>query len=286
MAMPPAENRYPSYAEAREAADAIAARHAEAPRVAIVLGSGLDAAAARVEAPDTISYADIPYFPQSTVAGHAGELVLGQIGSVPVALLRGRAHVYEGNTPQQAVLSLRTLRLLGAEIAVLTNAAGGLDPSLRAGDLMLLRDHIGLPTLAGNNPLVGPNEERFGPRFPAMTEPYDAALCALAQRVAAARGVDLREGTYLMASGPSYETPAELRFMRLIGGDAVGMSTVPETIAARHMGMRVLAISCITNSAAGEQPEAIEQDHAMVLKTAQEASERLATVIVGVLEQL
>lgn len=284
--MSPSESRYPAYEEARQAADSIASRHAESLRVAIVLGSGLDAVAARIESPTTISYADIPYFPQPTVQGHSGELVLGKIGSVPVAVLRGRAHIYEGNTPQQAVLPLRTLRLLGAEIAVLTNAAGGLDPSYRAGDLMLLRDHIGLPTLVGNNPLFGPNDERFGPRFPAMTAAYDGELAALARRVAEARGIGLREGIYLMASGPSYETPAELRFMRMIGGDAVGMSTVPETIAARHMGMRVLAVSCITNSAAADSPEDIEQDHAMVLKTAQEASERLAEIIAGVLEQL
>ena len=284
--MPPSEGSSPGYDEARQAADSIAARHAESPRVAIVLGSGLDAVATRITTPVTISYSEIPHFPQSTVQGHAGELVLGRIGTVPVAVLRGRAHIYEGNTPQQSVLSLRALRLLGAEIVVLTNAAGGLDPSLRAGDLMVLRDHIGLPTLVGNNPLFGPNDERFGPRFPAMTEAYDAALRALAQHVAQERGVALREGIYLMASGPSYETPAELRFMRMIGGDAVGMSTVPETIAARHMGMRVLAISCITNSAAGDTPEAIEQDHALVLKTAQEASERLADVIAGVIEQL
>jgi purine-nucleoside phosphorylase len=284
--MSPSESRYPVYAEARQAADSIAERHAGTPRVAIVLGSGLDAVAARIEAPNTISYADIRHFPQPTVQGHSGELVLGRIKGVPVAVLRGRAHIYEGNSPQQAVLPLRALRLLGAEIAVLTNAAGGLDPSLRAGDLMLLRDHIGLPTLVGNNPLFGPNDERFGPRFPAMTEAYDVELRVLAQRVAEERGIELREGTYLMASGPSYETPAELRFMRMIGGDAVGMSTVPETIAARHMGMRVLGISCITNSAAADTPEDIEQDHAMVLKTAQEASERLAEIIAGVLEQL
>lgn len=283
--MTSSENKQPAYEEARQAADSIAGRYAESPRVAIVLGSGLDAVAARIASPYTISYADIPHFPQPTVQGHSAELVLGQIGGVEVAVLRGRAHIYEGNTPQQAVLPLRTLRLLGAEIVVLTNAAGGLDPVLRAGDLMVLRDHIGLPTLVGNNPLFGPNDERFGPRFPAMTDAYDAELRALAHRVAEARGVELHEGIYFMASGPSYETPAELRFMRMIGGDAVGMSTVPETIAARHMGMRVLAISCITNSATGDAPEAIEQDHAMVLKTAQEASERLAEVIAGVLEQ-
>ncbi|HEV8193328.1 MAG TPA: purine-nucleoside phosphorylase [Ktedonobacterales bacterium] len=284
--MSPSESGDPAYEEARQAADSILGRYAESPRVAIVLGSGLDAVAARIASPDRISYADIPHFPQPTVQGHSGELVLGRVGAVPVAVLRGRAHIYEGNTPQQAVLPLRAIRLLGAEVAVLTNAAGGLDPSFRAGDLMLLRDHIGLPTLVGNNPLLGPNDERFGPRFPAMTDAYDAELRAVALRVAEVRGVNLREGTYLMASGPSYETPAELRFMRMIGGDAVGMSTVPETIAARHMGMRVMAVSCITNSAAADVPEDIEQDHAMVLKTAQEASERLAEIIAGVLEQL
>ncbi|HLJ80768.1 MAG TPA: purine-nucleoside phosphorylase [Ktedonobacterales bacterium] len=275
------------FAIASEAAEAIRQRHAEAPRVAIVLGTGLGGLADRIASPTIVPYADIPHFPRSTVAGHAGRLVLGRIGSVHVAAMQGRFHLYEGYTPEQVVLPVRALRVLGAEALIVTNAAGGLDPSQHAGDLLLLRDHIGLPTMAGRNPLVGANDERLGPRFPAMTSAYDADLATLAREVAGAQGTPLREGVYAMVSGPNYESPAELRFLRAIGADAVGMSTVPEVIAARHMGMRVLAISVITNVALGgadATPE--EPSHLEVVATAEAAGTRLAALIEGVIERL
>lgn len=272
---------------ASEAADAIRQRHSEAPRVAIVLGTGLGGLAERIAAPTFVPYAEIPYFPRSTVVGHAGRLVLGRLGSVPVAAMQGRFHLYEGYAPEQVVLPVRALHLLGADILIVTNAAGGLDPSQHAGDLLLLRDHIGLPTMAGRNPLVGANDERLGPRFPAMTNAYDAELAALARDVAGAQGTSLREGVYAMVSGPNYESPAELRFLRMIGADAVGMSTVPEVIAASHMGMRVLAISVITNVAlAGADATPEEPSHHDVVATAEAAGNRLAALIEGIAERL
>lgn len=272
---------------AQVAAEAIRLRHADAPRVAIVLGTGLGGLADRISEPTRVPYAEVPHFPRSTVAGHAGRLVLGRLGSVPVAAMQGRFHLYEGYSPEQVVLPVRTLRQLGAEILIVTNAAGGLDPNQRAGDLLLMRDHIGLPMMAGRNPLVGPNDERLGPRFPAMTSAYDAELAALAREIAAAQGTTLREGVYAMVSGPNYESPAELRFLRTIGADAVGMSTVPEVIAARHLGMRVLAISVITNVAlAGAEATPEEPSHLDVVATAEAAGSRLAALIEGVVERL
>lgn len=275
------------FAIASEAAEAIRQRHAEAPRAAIVLGTGLGGLADRIASPTIVPYADIPYFPRSTVAGHAGRLVLGRIGHVPVAAMQGRFHLYEGYTPEQVVRPVRALRALGAEVLIVTNAAGGLSPSQHAGDLLLLRDHIGVPTMAGRNPLEGANDERLGPRFPAMTSAYDADLAALAREVAGAQGTPLREGVYVMVGGPNYESPAELRFLRTIGADAVGMSTVPEVIAARHMGMRVLAISVITNVAlVGAEATPEEPSHLEVVATAEAAGIRLAALIEGVVERL
>jgi purine-nucleoside phosphorylase len=275
------------FVAASEAAEAIRQRHAEAPRVAIVLGTGLGGLADRIVSPTLMPYTDIPRFPRSTVAGHAGRLVLGQLGSVPVAALQGRFHLYEGYTPDQVVLPVRTLRMLGAAILIVTNAAGGLDPNQHAGDLLLLRDHIGLPTMSGRNPLLGANDERLGPRFPAMTNAYDTALAALAREVAAVQGTSLHEGVYAMVSGPNYESPAELRFLRAVGADAVGMSTVPEVIAARHMGMRVLAISVITNVAlAGVDATPEEPSHADVVAAAEAAGNRLAALVEGVVQRI
>jgi purine-nucleoside phosphorylase len=257
------------------------------PRVGLILGTGLGGLAESIADPTSIAYSDIPHFPKATVAGHAGRLVLGQLGGVVVAALQGRFHLYEGYTPAQIVLPTRTLRQLGIEILIVTNAAGGLAPGQQAGDLLLISEHIGLPTMAGQNPLMGPNDERLGPRFPAMTDAYDASLRDNARRVAEEHGFALREGVYAMVSGPSFESPAELRFLRTIGADAVGMSTVPEVIAAKHMGLRTLAISCITNVAlpSGDAPVP-EPSHAEVLRVADQAGERLATVIQGVLEHI
>lgn len=276
-----------SYEAACEAADFIRARYTETPRVAIILGTGLGGLADRITASTFIPYQEIPHFPHSTVVGHAGRLVFGKLGSVVVAAMQGRFHLYEGYTPQQVVLPLRVLHLLGAETLIATNAAGGLDAQQRAGDLLLLSDHIGLPTMSGRNPLIGANDERLGPRFPPMTDAYDPDLRALAKSTAAQLGVPLREGVYAMVSGPNYESPAELRFLRAVGADAVGMSTVPEVIAARHMGMRVLAISCITNVALpGEGATEDDTSHAAVVATAEAAGATLTQLIEGIAQKL
>jgi purine-nucleoside phosphorylase len=275
------------YHLARAAADALVPRLAVTPEVAIVLGTGLGGLADRIEQAQTFDYHDIPHFPPTTVQGHTGQLVVGVLGGVAVAALRGRYHLYEGYTPAQVVHPVRTLAMLGARALIVTNASGGLNPDFAAGDLLLLRDHIGIATLAGLNPLVGPNDERYGPRFPAMTVAYDHALRAEAHAVAAAQGISLREGVYVMVSGPTYETPAELRFLRGIGADAVGMSSVPEVIAGRHMGLRVLAVSCVTNLAlVGEGQETREPSHQEVVDTAVASGARLAELIAGVLARL
>lgn len=275
------------YMAASEAAEFIRGSDAWPPRVALILGTGLGGLAERIESPVVVDYADIPHFPPTTVAGHAGRLVLGTLEGVPVAAMRGRFHLYEGYTPAQVVHPLRALRLLGADTLIVTNAAGGLDAAQHAGDLLAIADHIGLATMAGRNPLVGPNDERFGPRFPAMTAAYDPALRALAHQVAAERGISLREGVYAMVSGPNYETPAELRFLKAMGAHAVGMSTVPEVIAARHMGMRVLAISCLTNVVfSDEAGTPAEPNHAEVVAAAEAAGARLGDLISGVLRRL
>jgi purine-nucleoside phosphorylase len=270
-----------------EAVAAIRARTRQRPRVAIVLGSGLGGLADEIASPVAIPYAEIPGFPRSTVVGHAGRLMLGKLAGVPVAAMQGRFHLYEGYTPRQVVFPIRALRLLGAETLIVTNAAGGLRGDQHAGDLMLIRDHIGLPSMAGLNPLIGPNDEHLGPRFPPMTNAYDPDLRTLAGEAAAEAAIALPEGVYMWLSGPTFETPAELRFLRMAGADAVGMSTVPEVIAARHMGMRVLAVSCITNVAlmddTGETPET---GHAAVLETAAAAGPRLSAVVTGVLKRL
>jgi purine-nucleoside phosphorylase len=275
------------YLAAEEAADALRPKLRLTPQVAIILGTGLGSLAEQLTEAASFPYADLPHFPRSTVLGHAGQLVVGRLAGVPVAALQGRFHMYEGYRPAQVVHPVRVLGLLGARVLVVTNAAGGLDPAQQPGDLMLVRDHIGLPMLAGLNPLAGPNDERLGPRFPAMTAAYDPILRAQARAVAAERGIPLREGVYVMVAGPSYETPAELVFLRRSGADAVGMSTVPEVVAAHHMGLRVLAVSCITNlaltsaEAAGAPPS-----HQEVVAVAETASARLADLITGVVARI
>ena len=225
-----------------------------APRIGIVLGSGLGAVANDLADPIAIPYADIPHFPPTTVAGHAGRLVAGRLAGVPVAVLQGRAHFYEGYTPQQIVFPVRLLGALGVRALILTNAAGTIHPDYRVGQLVALADHI---NFMGANPLTGPNDPRFafqpaaGLRFPDMTEAYSRRLRALAAQSAAEVGFPLEEGNYIAVPGPSFETPAEIRAFAALGATLVGMSTVPETIAARHMGLEVLGLSCVTNFAAG-----------------------------------
>lgn len=225
-----------------------------APTIGIVLGSGLGAVADAVADPILAPYAEIPNFPQSTVAGHSGRIVAGRLGGVPVVVMQGRVHYYEGYTPLQVTFPMRVLGQLGLHTVILTNAAGGISHSYRIGDLVLLSDHI---NALGFNPLVGPNEPRFatrpgtGLRFFDMTEAYSRRLRVLAHEAARAEGFVLEEGVYLATTGPSFETPAEIRAFRALGADLVGMSTVPETIVARHSGLEVLGISCVTNLAAG-----------------------------------
>jgi len=219
-----------------------------APRVGIILGSGLGAFADALEGATKIPYSDLPNFPLSGVPGHAGRLVLGSLSGQPVVAMQGRVHFYEGYTPQEVAFPARVLCALGIKALVVTNAAGGINLGFQVGDLMAITDHL---NLAGYNPLIGPNDPKLGPRFPDMSHAYDPELLELLRQSAHVTGMRLREGVYACLSGPSYETPAEIRMLRTLGADAVGMSTVPEVVAAAHMGVKVAGISCITNLAAG-----------------------------------
>jgi purine-nucleoside phosphorylase len=243
------------------AAEFIESRITQRPRIAVVLGSGLGDFADRLENPSVIPYSDIPGWPRSTAIGHAGKLVVGAIDGLPVAVLAGRVHIYEGYTAQQVVFGIRALFKIGVDSLVLTNAAGGINSVYRPGQLVLIGDHI---NLLGQNPLTGPNDEALGPRFPDMTEAYSKQYREMARAAGKEIGLDLAEGVYAAVPGPSYETPAEIRYLRSIGADLVGMSTVPETIAANHMGMKVLGISCVTNLAAGVTGQKL--NHAEVLE--------------------
>jgi purine-nucleoside phosphorylase len=269
-----------TYERAEEAAAFIRER-AGTPDAAVVLGSGLGDFAARLAASTTIAYSDLPHWPLSAVVGHAGTLVVGTIAGKRIAALAGRAHVYEGHPLAAVTFATRVMGRLGVRQLVLTNAAGGVNTSFSSGVLMIIDDHI---NLIGSNPLVGPNDERFGVRFPDMTEVYSRRLRAIADAAADAAGIPVVHGVYLANHGPSYETPAEIRFYRTIGADAVGMSTVPEAIAARHMGMEVLGLSCISNMAAGILPHPL--DHEDVLETTRRVRDAFATLLEGILGRL
>lgn len=269
------------YARAEEAAAAIRRHTSIEPRIALILGSGLGAYAESIEDPTFVPYDQVPHVHTSTVAGHAGRFVIGTRHGLPVMAMQGRLHAYEGHDHDEVVFPLRVMRLLGADTLLVTNAAGGIDPGFVAGDLMAITDHL---NLTGRTPLLGPNDERFGPRFPDLTNAYDPELRALAMRVAAGQGVTLQQGVYAGMLGPAYETPAEVRMVQTMGGSAVGMSTVPEVIAARHMGMRVLGISCITNVAAGLGDDVL--DHDDVQDVAKRARARFVSLVDGVLEAL
>ena len=248
-----------------------------APKICIVLGSGLGAVADAVADPVVVPYAEIPHFPQSTVVGHSGRIVAGLLGGVPVVVMQGRVHFYEGYTPQQVTFPMRVLGALGLRAVVLTNAAGGIKDGYKLGQLVALADHI---NFMGFNPLNGPNEQRFGfqpgagLRFFDMTEAYSKQLRSLAREAAEAEGFPLEEGVYLAVPGPSFETPAEIRAFRTLGATLVGMSTVPETMVARHMGIEVLGISCVTNLAAGLG--ATPLSHEEVFETGRQVEHRLA----------
>jgi purine-nucleoside phosphorylase len=224
----------------------------EIPRIAVVLGSGLGDFAGSLQQAVAIDYGQIPFFPRSTAIGHAGRLVIGKLGDVTVAVMQGRVHQYEGYTAKQTAFPIRVFGRMGVRALVLTNAAGGINPQYGEGALVVIGDHI---NLQGTNPLSGLNDERFGPRFPDMTEAYTRAYRQIALEAGRKHGMELHEGIYAALAGPSYETPAEIRYLRAIGADLVGMSTAPEVIVARHMGIGVLAISCVTNMAAGLLPQ-------------------------------
>ena len=230
------------------------------PKIGVVLGSGLGGFADELKQPPPIPYEDIPNFPISTAIGHAGRLVVGTLGTIPLAVMQGRVHLYEGYTPEQVVFPIRVLGRMGVRAAVLTNAAGGINTQYSQGALVVIRDHI---NLQGHNPLVGPNDDRFGPRFPDMTRAYWSPYRELTVVEARTLRLAIFQGVYGAVLGPSYETPAEIRYLRTIGADLVGMSTVSEVIAAAHMGMRVLAISCVTNMAAGITGEPISHEEVL-----------------------
>jgi len=269
----------------REAASSLRSRLPASPRVGIILGSGLGPLADEVVEPVVVPYAQIPHFVASTVSGHAGQLVAGTLEGVPVVVMRGRVHYYEGYTLQQITFPVRTLRRLGAEVLIVSNAAGGLNPAYTPGDVMVLRDHLNLMGLAGQNPLVGLDEPELGVRFLDMTEPYDPELRARALDIGAQVGLRVHEGVYAMVGGPSYETRAEVRFLRLAGADAVGMSTAPEVIVARHERMRVLGLSVITN-AANPDVSGPDVSHESVLAVADQVAPGLQALIRGVLRSL
>jgi purine-nucleoside phosphorylase len=246
-----------------------------------VLGSGLGGFADAVEDAVEIPYAEIPEWPVSTAVGHAGTLVLGTFGGAPVAVMKGRAHLYEGVPPAKVVFGVRVLGRLGIESLVVTNACGAIDPSLQPGALVAVSDHL---NFQGASPLVGPNDDSLGPRFPDMTDAYDPSYRARAREAADRLGIALGEGVYAAWLGPAFETPAEIRMLRTVGADLVGMSTVPEVLAARHMGIRCLALSCVTNAAAGVLPEPI--DHERVLEVGARAAGDLVALLREVIPAL
>jgi purine-nucleoside phosphorylase len=251
-----------------------------------VLGSGLSSLGDAVTEADIIPFSQVPHFPLSTVAGHHGRLILGKLEKQSVLVLQGRVHYYEGYSMSQITLPVRLMHRLGIQTFIVTNAAGGMNPTFSPGDLMLIKDHINMLGMAGHNPLRGPNDETEGVRFPDMTEPYSAELRQLAHSVAAEHDFALQEGVYAYVAGPSYETPAELNLLRLAGGDAVGMSTVPSVIVARHAGMRVLGISTITNLAVPNPAPGTVLTHEEVLETGRRIIPRLTTLLHGILKRL
>lgn len=269
-----------------EAAAAIRQATALQPNVAIVLGSGLSALADAVQQPVAIDFHDIPHFPVSSIPGHRGRLVLGELEGQSVAVMQGRTHYYEGYSIQHVTLPVRVLSLLGVKTIILTNAAGGLNKRFSSGDLMLIVDHINLVGMAGINPLRGPNDAQFGPRFLDMSKAYDRELGRLAWDAAAAEGIPMHRGVYVGLAGPTFETPAEIRFLRLLGGDAVGMSTTSEAVVARHSGLRVLGISGISNVAIDDADSTSEASHEEVLEAGALMTPRMTAVIRGVLAHL
>lgn len=280
------ENRFPTRQDMETTAEYIRSQTRHSPKIGIILGSGMSALADAVTEADILPYETIPNFVASTVVGHAGRLVIGRLEGCSVLVMQGRIHFYEGYSMQQVTFPVRVMRFLGIDTLIVTNAAGGLRPEFTPGDLMLISDHINLIGMAGHNPLYGPNDPELGPRFPDMSQAYDPTLRSIARTVAESAQIPLHEGVYICLAGPSFETPADVRFLRLIGADAVGMSTVPEVTVARHMGLRVLGISGISNVLVSENGKHRETTHEEVLEAGQIIVPRLTTLIRGVIRQL
>ena len=267
-----------------EAADAVRKRTSYKPRMAMILGSGLNGLAGAVQKPDIIPFGDLPYMPVSTVPGHMGRLVIGELEGQVVYVMQGRVHFYEGYTMGQVTLPIRMMQRLGIEMLFVTNAAGGVNPEFVPGDVMLITDNLNLIGMTGMNPLFGPNLEAIGPRFPDMSQAYDRDLMARARKAASEESILLREGVYCCLSGPSFEGPADLRFLRMAGTDAVGMSTVPEVIVARHGGMRVLGISGISNKA--NLDGSTVTTHEEVIEAGKVITPKVEKILRGVLRSL
>jgi len=263
------------------AASVVRERTSLLPQLAIILGSGLGALAGEIRSATVIPYGEIPGFPRSTVEGHAGNLIVGRLEGKAVVAMQGRAHFYEGYSLADVVIPVRVMRALGARVLLVSNAAGGINRLWSSGDLMIIADHI---NFMGTNPLMGPNDPDLGPRFPDMSQAYEPELIALAERAALAEGIPIRKGVYAGVHGPSYETPAELRMLRVWGADAVGMSTVPEVIAARHMAMRVLGITAITDMATGEQVKTVT--HEDVIAVARELEPKFIRLVKRIVKEM
>lgn len=269
------------YRQYQEAAEYIQSKMPYPAKVGIILGSGLGELADNIEEPTTISYKEIPHFAQSTAIGHKGNFIIGKIAGVPVVAMQGRFHYYEGYPMEVVTFPVRVMKLIGIETLFVSNAAGGVNSTYHVGDLMLIRDHINMLP----NPLIGPNNEHFGVRFPDMTRAYDRELIALAEKVAKEKGIALHKGVYVGLTGPSYETPSEYRFFQMGGGDAIGMSTVPEVIVARHAGIRVMGISVITNEGWHFEGD-YTNDADEVIEAANAAGHKMADLFTGILQQL
>lgn len=270
-----------SFEKIEKAASFLKEKYEETPQIGLILGSGLGVLADEIENPVKIPYNEIPDFPVSTVEGHAGQLVFGLLNGIHVVAMQGRFHYYEGYSFEKVTFPVRVMKELGIEQLIVTNAAGGVNESFSPGDLMLISDHI---NNMGSNPLIGPNDSRLGVRFPDMSEAYSAELRQLAREIAAKLGLNIQEGVYVGNTGPTYETPAEVRMLRSLGGDAVGMSTVPEVIVARHAGMKVLGISCISNMAAGilDQP----LNHEEVIETTEKVKADFLSYVKALVQEL
>jgi purine-nucleoside phosphorylase len=272
--------------EYENAADFVLSQTKHRPKTGLILGSGLNPLAESVQSADRIPFDVVPNFPKPTVEGHVGRLVLGLLEDTPVIVMQGRVHFYEGYPIQQVVFPARVMQVMDVDTLIVTNAAGGLNPDFQAGELMLISDHINMMGMTGNNPLFGPNDPTLGPRFPDMNKAYDPELRSIARKVAQQNNLPLHEGVYAGLSGPSFETPADIRFLRIIGADAVGMSTVPEVTVARHGGIRVMGVSGISNVAPTESDPDQETSHEEVLAAGQQIVPRLITLVLGVLAQL